>query len=432
MRYEKSCGAVVYRIHHGELHFLVEHMALGHTSIPKGHMEEGETEEETALREIKEETNLDVRLDTVFRHDISYSPAPGVQKLVIFFAAEALAGEMINQESEVAALTWMPWKQAVYAMTYEDDKEVLKHAAVYLSIKLSNQSFSVLQEAQAMGPNRGLLWYREHAVDIHSHTIVGVDDGAQSEEEALELLKQDWDEGIRIVYATPHYGIENGYAPSNNDIRVGFNRLCDAAQSAGLGIKVRMGTEWYCAEDIVDRIRNHEAWPMMDSDWYMVEFLEYGNVTEPAETILRRLKKMKDAGIKTILAHPERYKALQQDRDLAKRICDLGVLLQVNAYDLALNQKESTRGLAQWMAREGLVSFIGSDMHGTRPGKRTPRMKEGINWLYENIEDEEANGIVRVNAERYLGVERLLGPSSTSRNGGVNGFVNEKDRTVTY
>jgi len=430
VKYEKSCGAVVYKFHHGELYFLVEHMALGHTSIPKGHMEEGETEEETALREIREETNLDVRLDTVFRHDISYSPAPGVQKLVIFFIAKPLTKELKNQENEVAALKWMKWKQAVSAMTYEDDRDVLKHAAVYLSIKLTDRdsSLSVLQEAEAMGPNGGLVWYREHAVDIHSHTIVGVDDGAQSEEEAVELLKQDWEEGIRIVYATPHYGIENGYAPSSNDIWYGFNRLSEAAKQECPEITVRMGTEWYCAEDIVARIRNGEAWPMMNSDWYMVEFLEYGNVTEPAETILRRLGKMKDAGIRTILAHPERYKAIQQDWTLAERICDLGVLLQVNAYDLALNQNEATRSLAQWMAGEGLVSFIGSDMHGTRPGKRTPKMKEGIQWLYKNIDSEEANEIVRINAEKYLGVDRLLGPDSLYEGYRYPSFPSEEKR----
>ncbi len=70
---------------------------------------------------------------------------------------------------------------------------------------------------------------------------------------------------------------------------------------------------------------------------------------------------------------------------------------------------EEIRNLAQWMAQEELISFIGSDMHGTREEARRPRMKEGIRWLYENVDDEYANDIVRVNAERYLGVEKLFG-----------------------
>lgn len=139
----------------------------------------------------------------------------------------------------------------------------------------------------------------------------------------------------------------------------------------------------------------------------MVEFLEWGEITEPADVMLRRLKTMRENGIKTILAHPERYQAIQQDWDLAKRIRDLGVFLQVNAYDLFLNKKEAIRNLAQWLAQEELISFIGSDMHGTRPGKRTPRMKEGIHWLYENVDYEYANDIVRRNAEKLLGVDKL-------------------------
>ena len=130
--------------------------------------------------------------------------------------------------------------------------------------------------------------------------------------------------------------------------------------------------------------------------------------------MLRRLKMLKDNRVKTILAHPERYEAIQEDWNLAKRICDLGVRLQVNAYDLYLNKNDATRSLAQWMAKEGMISFIGSDMHGTRikeDGKpaRRPQMKEGIRWLYEHVEEEYANGIVRINAEKYLGVERLPG-----------------------
>ena len=252
----------------------------------------------------------------------------------------------------------------------------------------------------------GKTIYRDYPVDIHSHVLPGLDDGAATMEEALKLLRLDWEEGIRTVFATPHYGIENGYAPTNETIWTEYNHLKEAAREAVPGMEIHFGTEWYCAENIVERIRNHEAWPMMESDWYLVEFLEWGTTTEPAEVMLRRLKTLEDNHIHTILAHPERYRAIQQDWDLAKRICDMGVLLQVNAYDLQLNKNEATRNLAQWLAKEELVSFIGSDMHGLPP-KRPPKMKEGIQWLYDNVEYEYANDIVRGNAERYLRVERL-------------------------
>ena len=96
-------------------------------------MENQETEEETALREIREETGLNVKLDTSFRHVINYSPAPGVTKDVIFFAAESLPGPMVNQESEVAALEWMPYEKALSALTHASDRETLTAAWRYLT-----------------------------------------------------------------------------------------------------------------------------------------------------------------------------------------------------------------------------------------------------------------------------------------------------------
>ncbi len=132
MKHEKSCGAVVYQRPDGQLLFLVEHMALGHTSIPKGHVEGNETEEETALREIREETNLEVRLDTAFRQVVSYSPREGIEKQVVFFAAEAVTLNLKNQESEVASLEWLSPEQAIQAVTYDTDKEVLREAVLYL------------------------------------------------------------------------------------------------------------------------------------------------------------------------------------------------------------------------------------------------------------------------------------------------------------
>ncbi len=248
----------------------------------------------------------------------------------------------------------------------------------------------------------GHIMYREHAVDIHSHIIPGADDGAQTQEETMELLRLDRNEGIQWVFATPHYGEENGYAPNREMISREYRQLSEFLFLSGSPVKALLGTEWYCSDQIIERIRNQEAFPMGESDWYMVEFLEWGSLTEDAETILRRLKMMKDNGIKTILAHPERYKAIQKDWDLAKRICDLGVRLQVNAYDLFLNPKDATRNLAQWMATEELISFIGSDMHGMRPGARRPVMKEGVRWLFDNVEEEYALDVTVRNAEKLL------------------------------
>lgn len=90
MQHEKSCGAIVYRKSHGNTEILlIKHINSGHWSFPKGHMENGETEIETAIREIKEETSVNVMIDPTFRETVSYFPKRDTQKTVVYFIARA-------------------------------------------------------------------------------------------------------------------------------------------------------------------------------------------------------------------------------------------------------------------------------------------------------------------------------------------------------
>ncbi len=132
MKKEYSYGAVVYKKEKDEIYVLIEHMALGHTSLPKGHIEEGETPYECALREIKEETNLDVDLDTTFSYTITYSPKKGVSKDVTFYLATVKNEELIPQLSEVTSLEWMEIKKAIEAVTFQTDKDTLLSAYSHL------------------------------------------------------------------------------------------------------------------------------------------------------------------------------------------------------------------------------------------------------------------------------------------------------------
>lgn len=132
---EKSCGAVVYKKEEEKIYILIEEMKAGHYSIPKGHVENNETEIETALREIKEETNLEVNLDSNFREVVSYSPYEGCIKDVVFFVAEAKTFDMKEQLIEVTSLKWLEPVDAINILTFDSDKEVLRKALKYLGGK---------------------------------------------------------------------------------------------------------------------------------------------------------------------------------------------------------------------------------------------------------------------------------------------------------
>ena len=129
---EKSCGAVIFAEHGGERLYLLERMLKGHVSLCKGHVEGSETEHETAVREIREETALEVEFIDGFRERIAYSPWPGSMKTVVFFLARAAGTETAAQPEEVSEILWLPEDAALAALTFESDRETLRKASGFL------------------------------------------------------------------------------------------------------------------------------------------------------------------------------------------------------------------------------------------------------------------------------------------------------------
>lgn len=132
MQYEKSCGAVIYTVQNGTRFYLVEQMQKGHVSLCKGHVEKDETELQTAEREIREETGLDVEFVEGFRKTIAYSPGTDCMKTVVFFLAHAEHMSVSVQEEEVREIKWLPFEDAVKALTFDSTGEILRQADAFL------------------------------------------------------------------------------------------------------------------------------------------------------------------------------------------------------------------------------------------------------------------------------------------------------------
>lgn len=130
---EKSCGALVYRKYHGNTEILlIKHINSGHWSFPKGHVEKGETEIETAMREIKEETGIDVIIDQSFREIVTYSPRRDTHKEVVYFIAKAKNTDYTPQEDEIADIKWVEISRAGSVLAYENDKSIVNKAKNFI------------------------------------------------------------------------------------------------------------------------------------------------------------------------------------------------------------------------------------------------------------------------------------------------------------
>lgn len=134
MEKEKSCGAVLFREEGGQRLYLVLHSTLGHWTLCKGHVEGRETEHETAVREIFEETGLRAAFVDGFHRVITYSPRPGCEKDVIFFLARAGDGPVACQPEEVAEAAFLPFREALGRLTHSSDRDILNAAEDFLGV----------------------------------------------------------------------------------------------------------------------------------------------------------------------------------------------------------------------------------------------------------------------------------------------------------
>ncbi len=131
MKQEKSCGAVIFRERNGERLYLVLRSTQGHWTLCKGHVEGDETEHETAVREIREETGLTVEFVDGFRRVITYAPRPGTRKDVVFFLARAGGWDVACQPEEVSQAVFLPFKNAAARLTHRSDRETLAAADAF-------------------------------------------------------------------------------------------------------------------------------------------------------------------------------------------------------------------------------------------------------------------------------------------------------------
>ncbi len=133
LQYDKVCGAVVFRKGEPRRYIIIENLS-GHIGFPKGHCEDGETEEVTAIREVKEETGLDIELLPNFRCETRYTAEVDgelIEKTAVYFLAAVDEESVKIQEEEIPDWWTLTYKEALEKLNFESDRNILRRAQYY-------------------------------------------------------------------------------------------------------------------------------------------------------------------------------------------------------------------------------------------------------------------------------------------------------------
>lgn len=124
---EKSCGAVVYTLEEEPLYLLIKNLDNGFWGFPKGHVESGENELETAIREVQEETGISINPDGKFKETVTYHTEHDL-KTVIYFLAKINSKKVLLAKDEIVDFKWLKYEDALTYLIFDNSKKVLKKA----------------------------------------------------------------------------------------------------------------------------------------------------------------------------------------------------------------------------------------------------------------------------------------------------------------
>lgn len=273
--------------------------------------------------------------------------------------------------------------------------------------------------------------------DIHSHIIYHIDDGSHDLEESLELIRQDVEQGARAIIATPHYYVQyptdpariraklaaieealgigeqpaaslaqTGDAPSTTSVSQTTAQPTPSAPQANasaLDVRLYAGNEVLWFDSMTERLQSGEILTLADSHYTLIEFYP----EESYQTILRAIRNVRNAGYRPIIAHAERFKAIQE-HGLAE-VRELGAYVQLSTEPLShkglsgLFDRETK--FIQKALRKQEADFLGTDMH--RVDRRPPVLRDAIDWIQRNLDPDYADAVLQRNAEAIVRDEEI-------------------------
>ncbi|GAA0606317.1 tyrosine protein phosphatase [Virgibacillus siamensis] len=217
-------------------------------------------------------------------------------------------------------------------------------------------------------------------IDIHCHILPGIDDGAKTMEDSLDMAKTAAQQGIKTIVATPHH-CNGKYDNYKQDIITRTNELNERLSKEGIPLTVLPGQESRIHGDMIEGLQKGEVAPLNDTKYVFVEF--------PSNQVPRYTKQllfdMQVAGYTPIIVHPERNSKLIEHPTMLFEFVQRGALTQVTAASLAGKFGKKIQKFSNQLVEANLTHFIASDAHNT-----TTR-GFALNEAYQELQEQHGN-----------------------------------------
>ncbi len=229
-------------------------------------------------------------------------------------------------------------------------------------------------------------------IDIHSHILYGVDDGAKNITESIEMLKDAKSQGVDAIIATPHYR-HGMFAYPKEVIEKNFSRLKQEAEK--IGIQLYLGTEQHVNSMTMEYIESGRCHTLADTLYVLMEYkyeTNFSYIKESVQEVLRN-------GFVPIVAHVERY-ACMEDIGNVEFLREIGAMIQINADAVIGKDGFRAKGYTKKLLKRGLVDFVASDCHGIK--ERRSNMGKCRDYLYKKYDGRYVDKILETNAREIL------------------------------
>ena len=239
-------------------------------------------------------------------------------------------------------------------------------------------------------------------VDLHTHIIPGIDDGAQTLDESLEMARLAVADGITTLAATPH-AYWRGEVNSGPTIRGGVAELTAQFVVQDIPLKLVTGAEVPMERHLVNKVRSDHSWTYGGNGIYLLLEPPWGPIPDYA---LRLVAELIQNDITPLIAHPERNPDLRSNFSLLDRMLQLGAVAQITANSILGNHGVASRLAALKMLETSRAHVVSSDAHNT--DTRPPMLSEARAVVTDMLGEDPARLLFEENPYRVLKGQPLL------------------------